>query len=76
MAEPLADEGGEETGVPGENPLATSFNKMPVESSPKRDSSPHSSIGGRLGTQMCKPLHHASRQLRRVYGLKGIASLL
>ena len=29
MAEPLSDEGGEETGVLGDKPLATSFRKMP-----------------------------------------------
>ena len=31
-------------------------------SSLNRDSNPHSSIGGRLGKQTCKPLHHASPQ--------------
>ena len=45
-------------------PLATSFRKchilQPEDSSPKRDSNPRSSIGGRLGKQTCKPLHHAS----------------
>ena len=55
MTEPLTNEGGEETGAPGENPLATSFRKRhilkPEESSPKRDSNPHNSIGGRLGKQ-------------------------
>ena len=25
-----------------------------------RDSNPHNSIGGRLGKQMCYPLHHVS----------------
>ena len=34
-------------------------------SSPKRDSNPRSSIGGRLGKQTCKPLHHASPQRPR-----------
>ena len=38
-------------------PLATSFRKChmlrPENSSPKRDSNPHSSIGGRLGKQTC-----------------------
>ena len=38
-------------------PLATSFRKchilQPEDSSPKRDSNPHSSIGGRLGKQTC-----------------------
>ena len=42
-------------------PLATSFRKChilkPEDSSPKRDSNPHSSIGGILGKQT---LHHAS----------------
>ena len=45
-------------------PLTTSFRKChilkPDDSSPKRDSSPHNSIGDRLGKQTCKPLHHAS----------------
>ena len=31
----------------------------PEDSSPKRDSNPHNSIGGRLGRQTCLPLHHA-----------------
>ena len=39
------------------NPLATSFRKYhilkPEGSSPKRDSNPHSSTGGRLGKQTC-----------------------
>ena len=47
-------------------PLTTSFQKghilKPENSSPKRDSNPHSSIGGRLGKQTCWPLHHASPQ--------------
>ena len=38
-------------------PLATSFRKclilQPEDSSPKRDSNPRSSIGGRLGKQTC-----------------------
>ena len=38
-------------------PLATSFRKChilkPEDSSPKRDSNPHNSIGGRLGKQKC-----------------------
>ena len=38
-------------------PLATSFTKChilkPEDSSPKRDSNPHNSIGGRLGNQTC-----------------------
>ena len=64
LAESLTDEGGEETGEPGENPwqrasenakpLATSFRKChiilePEDSSPERDSNLQSSIGGRLG---------------------------
>ena len=28
-------------------------------SSPKRDSNPHNSIGGRLEKPTCEPLHHA-----------------
>ena len=51
LAEPLADEGGEETGVPRKKTLTTSFRKChilkPENSSPNRDSNPHSSIGGR-----------------------------
>ena len=50
---PLTNEGGEETGVPGENPRRRAFRKChilkPENSSPNRDSNPHSSIGGRLG---------------------------
>ena len=53
---PLTNEGGEETGIPGENPW-TSFRKChklkPENSSPNQDSNPHSSIGGRLGKQTC-----------------------
>ena len=45
----------------GRKPLATSFRKchilQPEDSSPKRDSNPLSSIGGRLGKQTCQPLH-------------------
>ena len=47
--------------------LTTSFRKCyilkPENSSPKRDSNPHSSIGGRLGKQTCQPLHHASQKV-------------
>ena len=54
---PLTNEGGEETGVPGENLLATNFRKCyilkPEDSNPNRDSNPHSSIGSRLGKQTC-----------------------
>ena len=43
-------------------PLAMSFRKchilQPEDSSPKRDSNPRSSIGGRLGKQTRQPLHH------------------
>ena len=57
LAEPLNDEGGEETWVPGENPWRRPQKKKhilkPEDSSPKRDSNPHSSIGGRLGKQLC-----------------------
>ena len=64
LPEPLTDERGEETGVPGENPLATSFRKCHIlhseDSSPNRDADPHNSIGGRLGKQTCWPLHHTS----------------
>ena len=45
--------------------------KMPhtkaLNSSPNRDSNPHSSLGGRLGKQMCKPLHHTSPQHHHPY---------
>ena len=45
-------------------PLMTSFRKChilkPENSSPKWDSNPHSSIGGRLGKQTFESLHHAS----------------
>ena len=45
-------------------PLATSFRKCHIleseDSSPKRDSNPHNSIGGGLGKQTCESLHHAS----------------
>ena len=62
---PLTDEGGEETGVPGRKTLTTSFNKChtlkPGNSIPNRDSKLHSSVGGRLGKQTCKPLHHTSQ---------------
>ena len=57
MAEPLTDEGGEETEVPGENPRdelsenATYYS--PNIQAPKRDSNPHNSIGGRLRKQAC-----------------------
>ena len=41
-------------------PQATSFRKchilQPEDTSPKRDSNPHSSIGGRLGKQTCYPV--------------------
>ena len=57
MAEPLTDEGGEETRVPGEKPVAMSFRKChilkPEDSSPKRDLNPNNSIGGRLRKQTC-----------------------
>ena len=45
-------------------PPATSLKKChilkPEDSSPKRDSNPHNSIGGRLGKQTFQPLHQAS----------------
>ena len=51
---PLTDEGGEETCVPLENPdrLKKYHILKPQNSSPKRDSNQHSSIGGRLGKLM------------------------
>ena len=56
MAEPLTDEGWEETGVPKDNPWqrAAAFHILkPENASPKRDSNPHDSIGVRLGEQTC-----------------------
>ena len=54
-------------------PLVTSFRKchilQPEDSSPKRDSNPRSSIGGRLGKKTCYPLHHASPQTTNSYVL-------
>ena len=45
-------------------PLATNFRKChiqkPEDSSSKRNSNPQNSIGGRLGKQTCKQLHHTS----------------
>ena len=56
---PLADEGGEETGVPRENP-DDELQKMPhtktwnIRPQPRiQDLNPQSSIGGRLEKQMC-----------------------
>ena len=60
-----ADEGGEETGVPGENPgdeLQKVQHTKPEDSSPKRDTNPRNSINGRQRKQMCEPLYHASPQ--------------
>ena len=37
------------------------------KSKPKRDSNPHNSVGGRLGKQTCKPLHHTSHWFRRCH---------
>ena len=34
--------------------------RQPEDSSPNRDSNPHNTFGGRLGKQMCYPLHRAS----------------
>ena len=58
LAEPLTDEGGEGGGggrSTRRKPLATSFRKChilkPEDSTSKRDSNPHISIGGRLGKQ-------------------------
>ena len=55
----LADEGGAETGIPGETPgdelqnAAYYFILKPEDSSPKRDLNPHNSIYGRLEKQTC-----------------------
>ena len=53
----LRDEEWEETGLPGEKPPTKSFRKShtlkPENLSPKGDSNPLSSIGGRLGKQTC-----------------------
>ena len=57
LAEPLTDEGGEGNQSTRRKPRATSFRKChvlkPEDSSPKRDSNPHNSIGGRQGKQTC-----------------------
>ena len=67
MTEPLTVEEGEDRST-RRKPLATSFRKChilkPEDSSPKRDSNPHNSIGGRLGKQTCLPLNHASPRHR------------
>ena len=64
---PLKDEGWEVTGLTGKLELPDNgFQKIPHtrarNSSPSRDSNPHSSVGGRrvLGKQTCQLLHHAS----------------
>ena len=61
---PLTNEGEKETGVPRRNSWRRALEKyhilQPENSSPKRDSNPHSSTGGRQGKQTCQPLHHAS----------------
>ena len=63
LPEPLTDEEGGNRSA-RRKPLTTSFRKchipQPENSSPNRDSNPHSSIGGRLGKQTCQSLHHAS----------------
>ena len=41
--------GGQKTGIPGEHPKI----RKTENSSPSRDSFPHSSIGGRLEKQTC-----------------------
>ena len=43
-----SDEGREEAGIPGEN-----LREMPHTKTPKRDSNPHNSFGGRLGKLTC-----------------------
>ena len=64
LAEPLTDEGGEETGCTRKKSPGDELQKChilePEDSSPNRDSNPRSSIGSKLGKQMCSPLHHAS----------------
>ena len=54
MAEPLTDEGAEETGVPRKKP-DEELKKMHIlkheNSNPTKHSNPHSSSGGRLGKQ-------------------------
>ena len=53
----LADEGGEETAVPGENPWRRASENAtylkPENANPNLDSNPYSSIRGRLGKQTC-----------------------
>ena len=49
---------------PEKNP-GDELQKMHENSSPKRDSNPHNSIGGRLGKQTCLPLRYASPRQRR-----------
>ena len=57
MAEPLTDEGGEETGVPLEKTPGDELQKMANTKAqrfkPQARLLPHYSIGGRLGKQTC-----------------------
>ena len=54
---PLTDEGGEETGVPGENPPDDELQKMPHTKArsfkPQARLEPALWLGGRLGKQTC-----------------------
>ena len=58
LAEPFTDEGVEETRVPGENPWQWASKNVTNWSPKIQNLNPHSSIGGRLGKQTCRPLHH------------------
>ena len=53
MAEPLTDEGGEDTGVKPDDELQKWHILKPEDWSPKQDSNPHNSICGRPGKQTC-----------------------
>ena len=76
----LAEPGGEETGVPRKNKKnknkTTSFRKYhvlkPEDSSPKRDSNPHNSIGGRLGKQTCYTTRHKNREKQNKMERRGL----
>ena len=59
VAEPLNDEGGEETGLLVEQPLTTCYRKCyilkPKSSNPNLDSNQHFRTGGRLGKHSYLP---------------------
>ena len=68
LAEPLTDEGGEETGEPRENPWRRASEKIlqPEDSSPKRDSNPHNGIGSSLGSRRANRYSTTPLQLETV----------